>query len=93
MTAEQLEILDLSILRVLEANAGRTFGLGVTAIRAHLPTYGFSESAEMISKRLEYMADKEIGFVTNPDKGQFNPAHVTWKLTARGQNELARRGL
>lgn len=93
MTVEQIEILDLSILRVLEANAGRTFGLGVTAIRAHLPTYGFSVDAEAINKRLAYMADQDIRFVETIEKGQFNPAHVTWKLTARGQNELQKRGL
>jgi hypothetical protein len=88
MTADQLEIFDVSIMRVLDVNAGRQFGLGVTAIRAHLPTYGFNEPVDAINKRLDYMSDPEVGFVTTVNKGQFNPANVTWKITARGINHL-----
>lgn len=93
MTAEQTEIFDVSILRVLDVNAGRQFGLGALAIQALLGTYGFTnEPVAEINKRLEYMADREIGFVEIVNKGQFNPSNVTWKITARGINELRSRG-
>jgi hypothetical protein len=93
MTVEQAEVFDVSVLRVLDLNAGRQFGLGALAIQALLATYGFpNESADTIRARLAYMTDKEIGFVEPVDKGQFNPANASWKITARGINELRRRG-
>jgi len=92
MTPAQAEIFDVSILRVLDLNAGRQFGLGALAIQALLATYGFNESTDVINARLAYMSDAEIGFVAPIDKGQFNPANASWRITARGLNELRKRG-
>lgn len=93
MSPVQQEIFDLSILRVLDVSAGTSFGLGALAIQALLAQYGFKEPTDVIERRLRYMADKTIGFVEQVEKGQFNPANVTWRITAPGMNELRERGL
>jgi hypothetical protein len=93
MTPVQAELLDVSILRVLDLNAGRNFGLNATSIQNLVSQFGFqNESTDTINARLAYMADAEIAFVAPVDKGQFNPANASWKITARGINELRRRG-
>lgn len=92
MKPEQEELFDLQILRVLDVNAGRRFGLGAQAIQTLISPYGFESEVELIERRLRYMADKTIGFVEIVEKGQFNPANVTWRITAPGINELRSRG-
>jgi hypothetical protein len=85
MNAAQMEVFDVS--------AGSQFGLGALALQALVATYGFTKSTEEITRRLEYMADAEIRFVERVNKGQFNPANVSWRITARGINHLRERGL
>lgn len=92
MTAEEAESLDMAILRVLDLCAGRSYGLGLLAIQAQLPRYGEYVDTDVVKRRLEYMADSEIRFAERVDKGQFNPANASWKITARGINHLRERG-
>lgn len=94
MTAEQLEIFHQSLLRVLDASAGRQFGLGAQALQVLVGQYGFAAVKQPdVEAAMHYLADKEIGFVEPVDKGQFNPANVSWRITARGINHLRHRGL
>jgi hypothetical protein len=92
MNAEQQQLFDEAILRVLDRNES-TFGMGATALQVLVGEFGFSprDPAE-VTRRLEYMADAEIAFVAPVSKGQFNPANRTWRITARGTNHLRSRG-
>ena len=93
MTAEQLENFHLALLQVLDTNAGSQFGLAVPTLKVFVQTRGFRVVDTEVEAAMNYMTDKEIGFVQTVDKGQFNPAHVCWKITARGINHLRARGL
>lgn len=93
MTAEQQQLFDESILRVLDRNQS-SFGLGATAIQALVGEFGFTprDPAE-VTRRLDYMAHEQVGFVEQTNKGDFNSAARAWRLTPRGENHLRQRGL
>jgi hypothetical protein len=91
MTAAQQELFHLSILRVLDRN-GTRFGLNPQAISILVNEFGFSPSLDETTKALEYMADKEIGFIAVVEKGHFHPHNAGWKITAKGINELRAHG-
>ena len=93
MTAEQTELFHLQILRVLDLNAGKQFGLGPSSIQVLVSPFGFGTATiEQITAALDYMADSDIRFVEPVNKGQFNTANRTWKITARGINHLRANG-
>lgn len=93
MTAEQTELFHLQILRVLDFNAGKSFGLGPQSIQVLVSPFGFGTATiEQINKALDYLADPEVRCVEPISKGQFNPANRTWKITARGVNKLREHG-
>jgi hypothetical protein len=92
MTAQMEELFDTQILRVLDLNAGKEFGLGAESIQMLIPRPFSTATIEEINKRLAYMADAEIGFVATINKGHFNPGNKTWRITAKGINHLRMAG-
>lgn len=92
LTPAQTELYHLALLRVLDGNATR-FGLIEPALRTLVRAEGFEPTERELTDALDYMADPEVGFVTQVNKGQFNSANRAWKITARGTNQLRERGL
>ncbi len=91
MTAEQTELLHVSILRVLDRNGSR-FGLGPNALCVLLGEFGFSPNLTDMDRTLDYLADPAIEYVVPAEKGHFNPAARTWRITAKGTNYLRTHG-
>jgi hypothetical protein len=92
VTVEQQELFDLALLNCLDSGDTQ-FGLGPTALQHLVGRYGFSiRDPEQITRRLEYMADPQIEYVRPVDKGNFNTANRSWRITAKGTNHLRERG-
>lgn len=85
------EHLDLAILKTLAANQTE-FGLGPDALKHLVTMFGVTPDVEAIRKRLLYLADPHVGFVTKVDRGEFHPENATWRITARGLNHLRQNG-
>lgn len=92
MNAEQEQLLDEAILRILDENDQR-FGLGANALSHLVGRFGFTVDKDAIVRRMEYMADTDIGYVRQVDKGNFNTAARTWRITAKGTNHLREQGV
>lgn len=90
MITQNDELLQIAILRVLDAN-GTKFGLAAEAIKLHVGPLGFQDvTKEKVETELEYLQGS--GLVEVPPK-IVNPNLRTWKRTAAGRNYLAERGL
>jgi cell division protein FtsB len=92
MSDEAREQLRLSLLRFLTANGDR---FGLTA--RYLRTLALSEerrelSAADVERELEYLADAEKGLVAEVSKA-VSPECRTWKITAKGRDFCAERGI
>ena len=86
LTPEQREIFRKAILSVLDTNAS-DFGLGLRAIAAFLPIYGFNNArGGEILPELNYLVDKE--FAARVGK-QISPENTAWRITATGRDFLA----
>jgi hypothetical protein len=91
MKAEQRELFHTALLKVLEANQSKRFGLSVTSLCLLVNEFGFSPSAQQVREAMAYLEDPQIEFVRTVNKGEFHPANQCWKLTPKGANHLAAR--
>jgi len=81
------ELIDIAVLRVLEENDTR-FGLGVPALSLLVGRYAVTLDADGMRRRLEYLCDPSVGFVTPVNRGEFHPENMSFKITAKGTNHL-----
>lgn len=88
MNPAQIELFDLALLRVLEANRGR-FGLTPVAITHLLPQFGIKTTPEQVEERLGYLTDK--GLTTEVVK-VINKANRSWGITRDGIDYVDQRG-
>lgn len=88
MNAAEQELLDLAILRVLEANRTR-FGLTPVAITHLLPQFGFKIEPAQAEERLGYLTDK--GMAEEALK-VINKANRAWRITTAGIDYVDQRG-
>jgi len=94
MNAQQQELFDLAILRLLDANRSR-YGLGVTAICHLLPQFGFTSShfksedqfASTVADRIEYLTNKRL---VEEVLKNVNKANRAWRITEDGINHVDR---
>ena len=91
MNAEQKELLDLAILRVLDANRTR-WGMTVAQLAFHLLRFGFTAAScdcagdarkfgDPIADRIEYLTNK--GLVEEVLKA-IGKANRAWRITSEG---------
>jgi len=85
---QRREDLQLSILRVLDANPSR-FGLPLDAVVLHVSRYGFAHiTRDVVEVELDYLREK--GLVDNPPK-PIEPSLRVWVRTAAGRDFLTGR--
>jgi DNA-binding HxlR family transcriptional regulator len=85
MNAQQQELLDFAILRVLDQQRTR-FGETPTAIGFHLVQFGFpNPDKELLADRLDYLTRK--GLVEEVMKA-VNKANRAWRITEAGINHV-----
>jgi hypothetical protein len=89
VSEEQKELFHVAILRVLEANQSKRFGLSVTSLCLLVNEFGFSPTSAQVREAMAYMEDPQVEFVRTVNKGEFHPASQCWKITAKGTNHLA----
>lgn len=90
MSPEQRELLQVAILRVLDANHTR-FGLSLDAVTLHASSFGFARvTRQEVETELEYLEGK--GLAETAGK-VLEPANRAWKRTAAGRDYLSERGL
>lgn len=92
MNSEQRELLRIAILRVLDANGTRKFGLNIGAIKMFLIPFGFHVEPKDIEREVDYLLGEPHKFVESVNKEQFSPENQAWKISTRGMNFLAERG-
>ncbi len=81
MNAQQQELFDMAILRVLDANRTR-FGLTEPNIRVLMSEFGFPKAQEIaVLDRIDYLAGKEL--VVEVPK-TVDAANRCWRLTPAG---------
>jgi hypothetical protein len=86
---QQRELLQLAVLRVLDANHSR-FGLNLDAVTLHASNLGFPRiTRESVEVELEYLEEKKL--VETAAK-TLEPANRAWKRTAAGRDFLSERG-
>jgi hypothetical protein len=86
---EQREVLQVAILRVLDANHSR-FGLSLDAVTLHVSGYGFPRiTRDDVDVELEYLMGKQLVETANKT---LEPANRAWKRTAAGRDYLSERG-
>ena len=96
MNPEQTELLDLALLRVMDANRTR-YGLGLVALAHHLRPFGFHAAngggpqafLERVADRLEYLTNK--GMVEEATK-TLSRENRAWRITPTGIRYLDERG-
>jgi hypothetical protein len=89
MTTEERERFRVGVLSVLDANRTR-FGLGVSAVRLLVGTFGFEGvAAEEVRDAIEYLEGK--GLVEEVLK-QVSRENRCWRITAAGVGFLDERG-
>lgn len=93
MNAEQQELFDLAILRVLDRNRTR-FGLSVTAIGFQMREFGFAAvDVETLKDRLDYLSTHPAGKpFTEEVNPEINRAKRCWRITDDGINHMDQRG-
>lgn len=91
MTPAETELFHLAVLRVLDRNATR-YGLGLPALCILTNEFGFTPTEHDMQQALDYLSDPANALVAEVAKGQFNPANRSWRITAKGTNELRQRG-
>ena len=89
MNSQDREQVRLSLLRHLDAAAGRRFGLGSAVLLQHLRSEGYEVTIGDVVAELAYLRDK--GGVANDPK-PISPENATWRITAQGRDEFARYG-
>jgi hypothetical protein len=89
MTPEQDRLLDEAILSTLDTQDSK-FGLTPEAISRFVLGFGFRPSRETVERRLRYLSDPEIGFVSHVSSGagEYHKNLKTWRITAKGTNHL-----
>jgi hypothetical protein len=81
MTAEQLELFRLAILKIADANRTR-FGLTKTAFIHVLPMYGFQVTdAEQLEEAIDYLVRKGLFVEVLKSVSRENRA---WRITEGG---------
>jgi len=81
MNAQQTELLDKAILKVLDANRTR-YGLTAVALGHLIPQFGFTGiDPEVIKDRLQYLTDKKLVEETSKLLGA---ANRVWRITDTG---------
>lgn len=89
MSLAQRELLQLAVLRVLDANHTR-FGLGVDAVTLHASALGFAKlTRDSTEIELEYLEGKGL---VEPVQKTLEPGNRCWKRTAAGRDYLSERG-
>ena len=85
MNAEQQELFDLAILRVLDANRSR-FGLGLDGIGHLVAQYGFTApDKNLLADRVDYLTRKAL---TEEVVKTVNKANRAWRITEAGINHV-----
>lgn len=87
MTTEEREQVRLSLLRYLDANAGRKFGLTTAVMAQMLTGDGLACSREEAEAELAYLRDK--GLIRRQTK-LVSPELAAWEITAEGRDFYAR---
>lgn len=88
MTPEQELTLDEAILQLLEEEDSK-FGVNVQGLVLMLPRKSVRATAEQVERRLRYLADPAIDFVSRiAASGAFHTERATWRISARGMNHL-----
>jgi hypothetical protein len=85
MTTEQEELLDIALLRVMDANNTR-FGLGAQSLALLVNQYGFSPKVEVVQKRIGYLVGKGLVEATSKP---LHPENETWRITSAGMDFVA----
>jgi hypothetical protein len=97
MNAEQKELLDLAILRVMDANRTR-FGLGIKGLAAGMLIYSWTKANfagdeeafhSAIADRLQYLCDH--GLAEEVLKG-VNKGNRAWRISTAGIDHVDERG-
>jgi hypothetical protein len=90
MTPEQEKDLDAAILTILDERDSK-FGLSANAVGVALPRFGFSVTHAEVERRLDYLADPQVGFAREVPTGDFHANLRAWRLTPRGLNHIRGR--
>jgi hypothetical protein len=88
MNANDREQVRLSLLRYLDANAGKRFPLSEPLLRRYLQGDGFDCSEIEVRAELNYLFDKRLA---KPSEKQISPENITWVITSDGRDEYAKR--
>lgn len=86
MNANQREQVRLSLVRFLDANAGRRFGLSNGVLRQMLAAEGLEAEAAELEAELRYLEDK--GLIARRTK-TLSPELAIWDITAAGRDFFA----
>lgn len=89
MNPEMREQVRLSLLRVLDANAGGKYGLAERVLRQMLINEGLpADSLADVRAELEYLEGKGL---TKADGKLISPELRAWRITPAGRDEYAGR--
>jgi hypothetical protein len=80
------EQVRLGLLRHLDANAGRRFGLAEAVLLQQLRAEGFDLDRAGLCAELEYLRGKGMAL---PQSKTLSPENRAWQITATGRDEYA----
>jgi len=86
MNPQTREQVRLSLLRYLDAAAGRRNGLAESVLRQFLISEGFTLTNEELAAELEYLRGKGLAA---PAEKQISPENRAWVITAEGRDHYA----
>jgi hypothetical protein len=86
MNAFDREQVRLSLLRYLDAAAGRRFGLSDGVMLQHVRSEGFDVSQSELTAELVYLSEKNLA---KPESKEISPENRAWRITAAGRDFYA----
>lgn len=89
MNAQDREQVRLSLLRHLDANAGRRFGLSDGVLLQTLRSEGFDVTPAEVAAELIYLSEKQFA---QPEVKPISPEIRAWRITAQGRDFFAQIG-